>query len=123
MRASKVLWRAVFRGSRAMVHLGCHRALVKEVARWNGGTPLINAAVRGNVAAVKLLLEAAADPTMRNDQGYTPLEAARVSFGGEVPLALQTAFNTASGSDQGQACTDVPSDWVGRWMRPGLRPP
>lgn len=42
----------------------------------NGSTPLMMAAMYGNASAVKLLLEAGADPTIKNDLGLTAIDFA-----------------------------------------------
>ncbi len=43
----------------------------------NGSTPLMMAAMYGTPAAVKLLLEAGADPMLKNDQGLTAVDFAQ----------------------------------------------
>ena len=43
----------------------------------NGSTPLMMAAMYGTPAAVKLLLEARADPMLKNDQGLTAVDFAQ----------------------------------------------
>ena len=54
-----------------------------------GLTPLMAAARRGKVSEIGLLLAARADPTIRNRQGHTALDLARVQLGGVVPLTLE----------------------------------
>jgi ankyrin repeat protein len=48
-----------------------------DAASPNGSTPLMMAAMYGNSSAVKLLLEAGADPSLRNSQGLGALEFAQ----------------------------------------------
>lgn len=43
----------------------------------NGSTPLMMAALYGTPSAVKLLLEAGADPLLKNDQGLTAIDFAQ----------------------------------------------
>lgn len=55
--------------------------LVRRGADVNGrdrgqSTPLNSAAFRGSVAVAKLLLESGADPTLKSQDGYTPLQSA-----------------------------------------------
>ena len=47
-----------------------------DAASPNGTTPLMMAAHYGSPAAVKLLLEAGADPTIRNQLGLTAIDFA-----------------------------------------------
>ena len=44
---------------------------------FEGGTPLHDAAKKGNVAVVRMLLAAKADPKAKNKEGKTPLDVAR----------------------------------------------
>lgn len=48
-----------------------------DAASPNGSTPLMMAAMYGTPAAVKLLLEAGADPTLKNIQGLTAIDFAQ----------------------------------------------
>lgn len=48
-----------------------------DAASPNGSTPLMMAAMYGNVSAVKLLLEAGADPTLKNDLGLSAIDFAQ----------------------------------------------
>ena len=48
-----------------------------DAASPNGTTPLMMAAFYGTPSAVKLLLEAGADPLLKNDQGLTAIEFAQ----------------------------------------------
>lgn len=47
-----------------------------DAASPNGSTPLMMAALYGSPSAVKLLLEAGADPTLKNTQGLTAIDFA-----------------------------------------------
>ncbi len=49
-----------------------------DAASPNGSTPLMMAARYGTESAVKLLLEAGADPTLKNDLGLTAIDFARL---------------------------------------------
>jgi len=48
-----------------------------DAASPNGSTPLMMAAMYGNSSAVKLLLEAGADPTIKNQLGLTAIDFAQ----------------------------------------------
>lgn len=63
-------------------HLDIMRLLIERHAYIdaeapNGNTPLMMAAVYGNASAVKLLLEAGADPLLKNKAGLTAIELAQ----------------------------------------------
>lgn len=47
-----------------------------DAASPNGSTPLMMAAMYGNASGVKMLLEAGADPTIKNDLGLTAIDFA-----------------------------------------------
>ena len=53
-----------------------HHAYI-DASSPNGSTPLMLAAMYGTPAAVKLLLEAGADPLLRNEQNLTAIDFAR----------------------------------------------
>lgn len=57
----------------------------------NGTTPLMMAAMYGNSSAVKLLLEAGADPSLKNDKGLGALEFAQ-QVKKEESAAIVAAF-------------------------------
>ena len=48
-----------------------------DAASPNGSTPLMMAAMYGTPSAVKLLLEAGADPSLKNIQGLTAIDFAQ----------------------------------------------
>ena len=52
-----------------------HHAYI-DAASPNGSTPLMMASLYGTPAAVKLLLEAGADPLLINEQGLTAIDFA-----------------------------------------------
>lgn len=59
----------------------------------NGSTPLMMAAMYGNAESVKVLLEAGADPTLKNQQGLTAADfALRVSRNDSAAL-IDAAFS------------------------------
>ena len=62
---------------------------------WKGATALHNAAARGHVALVKVLLAARADPAIRSAHGVTALGLVRARFGA-VP-ALEAALTQEAG--------------------------
>merc|ERR1739848_363991 len=72
----KLRWLVLF--ARWAVEHDVKGALLQELAAMGGVTPLMNAARRGKVAEVRALLNMKADPTLRNDQGLTALEMARI---------------------------------------------
>mmetsp|Transcript_72681 Transcript_72681/g.210403 ORF Transcript_72681/g.210403 Transcript_72681/m.210403 type:complete len:709 (+) Transcript_72681:43-2169(+) len=86
-------WRVLFGCARVLARSGSQRPFLKEMARWEGGTPLTNAAAHGNVRMIRFLLQARADISLTNAQGRTPLDVAHISFGGEVPSMLAEALS------------------------------
>jgi ankyrin repeat protein len=52
-----------------------HHAYI-DAASPNGSTPLMMAAMYGNASALKMLLEAGADPTLKNALGLTAIDFA-----------------------------------------------
>jgi len=77
------------RRARWAVKHGAKGGLLQHLAGICGTTPLMNAANRGKVSEVRELLNLAADPNVRNDQGLTALEMARIKFGGHLPPLLE----------------------------------
>merc|ERR1712194_765902 len=61
----------VYQVARTAVHFGSTRTILREVAWWEGSTPLHAAAHRGYSEYVSLLLEARSLPTIRNKQNLT----------------------------------------------------
>ena len=66
-------------------------AFAQEPAAADGTTPLHRAAQRGDLALVRQLLAAGADPVARTRYGVTPLELASAGAGPEVVEALLAA--------------------------------
>ncbi len=60
----------------------------------NGSTPLMMAAMYGTPAAVKLLLEAGADPLLKNQQGLTAVDFARRANRAESTDLLAAAIRS-----------------------------
>lgn len=99
-------WRAVcFAARQAMqLHLFCGSRcgpLLAFVANLGGATALHLAAKEGDVATLRALLAARADPACRNALGWTPLDWAQYQFGGRAPtlvteLLKAPAFDDAS---------------------------
>ena len=70
----------------------------------NKTTPLMMAARYGSVAAVRLLLESGADPTLRNDQGLTAVDfafrASRQDVAAQIAAAAREWAKPAAGGTQ-----------------------
>ena len=67
---------------------GSKNGLLRHWASQLGSTALHMAARNGDVAVTHVLLEANADPVLRNKQGATALESARDNLG-EIPAVLE----------------------------------
>lgn len=95
----------------------CQRIISSSSARLHargpdGVTPLSAAALRGHADVVRLLLEAAADPTQRNSSGprATPLHAAAQHEHGKICMMLLAAHaNPLFLDDNGVTPTDFAS--------------
>jgi ankyrin repeat protein len=72
-----------------------HGASPNAGAELLGGTPLHSAAANGDVELVRLLLEHAADPQTRRQDGKTPLDLARKAGHDEVAGLLARAGRSA----------------------------
>ena len=84
-----IKWRMILSLARLAARHGTTKAVLLEMSTWDGSTALICAAREGKVAEVRVLLAAAADPSLRNRQGLTALDLTRSRFGGVVPPLLQ----------------------------------
>lgn len=67
---------AATRGHLEVMSLLLEKHAYIDAASPNGSTPLMMAALYGSPSAVKLLLEAGADPTLKNDLGLTAIDFA-----------------------------------------------
>ena len=91
-------FRMVYRVSRFAVRaLGSNNGVFKNFRACYKQTPLHCAARWGNLEVVKVLIGAGADCGAKDGRGLTPMEAARVGFGGEVPEALAGALLAGEG--------------------------
>ena len=67
---------AATKGHNALMDLLLEHHAYIDAASPNGSTPLMMASLYGTAAAVKLLLEAGADPLLKNEQGLTAIDFA-----------------------------------------------
>ena len=67
---------AATRGHVAVMDLLLENHAYIDAASPNGSTPLMMASLYGTAAAVKLLLDAGADPLLKNEQGLTAIDFA-----------------------------------------------
>ena len=86
MRGRTFKWRMLYGAMRLLRRLGSKNGLVRLVAGTPGTTPLHSAAFFSNVSAVRALVAAGADRSLRNADGRTPLEYAEYYNGDPGPL-------------------------------------
>ena len=67
---------AATKGHVALIDLLLEHHAYIDAASPNGSTPLMMASLYGTASAVKLLLEAGADPLLKNEQGLTAIDFA-----------------------------------------------
>lgn len=84
-------WYRIHRARRANVRFGNPNGVMRARANHEGSTALHLAAKKGDVDVSRILLQAEADPTLRNKQGLTALDHALEDLG-EVPAALAPLF-------------------------------
>ena len=80
-KATTSKWRSRFKLTRLLVRLGSKKALFKALSAWEGQTPLGSAARNNNTAVANALIREGADPRLRNSQGHTALDQARIVNG------------------------------------------
>ena len=68
-------WKAILLVARLFVKMGTQKALLVEISKWSNRTALISAALSGNAAVMKVLVEeGGADTQLRNARGHTALD-------------------------------------------------
>jgi len=70
------VWPVVFFVSKVFARLGSTNGFVRWLAVCSGATALQKAACQGNLVVCQTLLEARANPLLRNDMGMAPVECA-----------------------------------------------
>ena len=81
-------------------HLIQTTGLSVNATNTNGATALHNCALAGNAKAIRYLLKRGANPQQQNDQGKTPLEAAREAGQAESCAVLAAHALTRQGTTQ-----------------------
>lgn len=103
------MFRNLFKEAREAVRAGGAKGVQREWARWEGLTALGFAAIRGKIVEMGQLVDARADPTLRNLMGHTPLELARETFGGALPRRMQERLRDKGLSFASTIETEPPS--------------
>ena len=81
VRGRTLKWKAILLVARLFVKMGTQKALLVEISKWSNRTALISAALSGNAAVMKVLVEeGGADTQLRNARGHTALD---LMVGGE----------------------------------------
>jgi hypothetical protein len=82
-------WRVIFSATQWLSRLGNTNKMVRELASWEGITPLHDAGRLGYHELASVLTAAGAPTEARTAQGFTPLQLAHASHGGKVPKLLK----------------------------------
>jgi hypothetical protein len=88
-----LMWRATSSATRALCFFGVKSKMVKELAAWEGSTPLHYAARYGHYSLVALLVAAGAPVGAQTAQGLSPLQLTRQSHGGIAPRVFEKAMS------------------------------
>lgn len=113
--ATRGRWHARCCFARAFEHMGLASAPFKEVAFWERCTPLHFAAARGDAVVTRVLLDARADPSLRNAQRLTPFELATARFGEDVPRFLGPLLSLSAplrGALHCKPCAPPPTPYI-----------
>ena len=95
MRGRILKWKVMLLAARLLVKMGTKKAVMVQFSEWLNATPLMHAALSGNAAVMRVLVEeGGADTQLRNARGHTALdvlvggvhalEETRVLLGAEV---------------------------------------
>ena len=80
MNPSTFKWKALILFRRSESHGGISKSgLMHTMSLWSGTTALNDAAMRGDVEIVKILLENGADPYVENDLGMNAFDICKIS--------------------------------------------
>jgi len=84
------IWKEQLKSAQDMVRAGSHREVLRELACWEGATPLMLAVSHGKLEEVCQLIYAKADVEVRNSMGQTALDMVSTICGGDgcVPTHL-----------------------------------
>ena len=84
MRASSSKFRILYRVSRLYARFGGKTAMLRTIAAWDGQTALGSACRNSNAAIMEVLLkDGRARTSMKNAQGHTALDQARIVSGAD----------------------------------------
>ena len=88
-------WRMIYAVGKLLhaTHIS-RRGILWQIGQIHGNTALHGAVTNGDAEVAELLLEAGADPTIRNDNGHTPADLARVK--GPFPSLLRILHHHTS---------------------------
>jgi ankyrin repeat protein len=100
-RPQTLKWRVIFSATRLLSRLGNTNKMVRELASWEGITPLHDAGRLGHHELATVLKAAGASTKTRTAQGLTPLQLAHVFHGGKVPKLLKRSTSVGPGPNFG----------------------
>jgi hypothetical protein len=94
-------WRIIYSITRVLARVGVRSELVREIASWEGRTPLHGAFIDGRLALCDVLVRNGAPLDARTAQGLTPLQLTEKRHGGTIPetLSRRSGISRRSGRE------------------------
>ena len=96
-RPRTLKWRVIYSTTQLLSRFGNTNKMMRELASWEGITPLHDAGRLGHHKLAGALMAAGASTEAKTAQGLNPLQLAHVTHGGKVPKLLKrsTSFGNS----------------------------